>query len=59
MGSWRVVHGENVRVGEIGKHSYSSRQGYAVIEPFDPTTAFILSVVEGLRAPLRSGNYEI
>jgi hypothetical protein len=38
---------------------YSSRQGYAVIEPFDPTTAFILSVVEGLRAPLRSGNYEI
>jgi len=46
---------------------YSSRQGPLVIEPFDPSTEFILSpstslrvnCVEGLRAPLRSGNYEI
>gem|GEM_PF-1895054 len=30
---------------------YSSRQGPLVIEPFDPSTT--------LRAPLRSGNYEI
>ena len=47
---------------------YSIRQGYAVTErsrsvhfhgvypeSFDPSTEFILSVVEGLRAPFHSG----
>jgi len=60
---------------EPTNNNYSSRQGALVIEPFDPSTEFILSPsttlrvnsveglrvnsVEGLRAPLRSGNYDI
>ena len=41
-------------VGRVFRDGWLSL--YMVGEPFDPTTAFILSVVEGLRATLRSGH---